>query len=114
MAGGVYKPWRPRTVRIAGAHPAPLVQSAAMAAVAPPAPSYRVPEPGSDRRQAQMGQHPVGRVEPGRTPALESGDEPRVPEGFQAEPPPARPLMLEMRLDGTAERCRGVRHGPAT
>ena len=42
-AGGVYEPWRPRTVRIAGAaaHPTPLVQSAAMAAVAPPAPSYR-------------------------------------------------------------------------
>ena len=42
-AGAVYEPWRPRTVRIAGAavHPTPLVQSAAMAAVAPPAPSYR-------------------------------------------------------------------------
>ena len=41
--GGVYEPWRPRVVRIAGAaaHPTPLVQSAAMAAVAPPAPSYR-------------------------------------------------------------------------
>ena len=43
QAGAVYEPWRPRTVRIAGAaeHPTPLVQSAAMAAVAPPAPSYR-------------------------------------------------------------------------
>ena len=42
-AGAVYEPWRPRTVRVAGAaaHPTPLVQSAAMAAVAPPAPSYR-------------------------------------------------------------------------
>ena len=42
-AGAVYEPWRPRTVRIAGAaeHPTPLVQSAAMAAVAPPTPSYR-------------------------------------------------------------------------
>ena len=42
-AGAVYEPWRPRTVRIPGAavHPTPLVQSAAMAAVAPPAPSYR-------------------------------------------------------------------------
>ena len=42
-AGAVYEPWRPRTVRIAGAaeHPTPLVQSAAMAAVAPPVPSYR-------------------------------------------------------------------------
>ena len=41
--GGVYEPWRPRVVCIAGAaaHPTPLVQSAAMAAVAPPAPSYR-------------------------------------------------------------------------
>ena len=40
---GVYEPWRPRTVRVAGAvaHPTPLVQSAAMAAVAPPVPSYR-------------------------------------------------------------------------
>ena len=43
QAGTVYEPWRPRTVRVAGAaaHPTPLVQSAAMAAVAPPAPSYR-------------------------------------------------------------------------
>ena len=43
QAGGVYEPWRPRTVRVAGAaeHPTPLVQSAAMAAVSPPAPSYR-------------------------------------------------------------------------
>ena len=43
QTGAVYEPWRPRTVRIAGAaeHPTPLVQSAAMAAVAPPAPSYR-------------------------------------------------------------------------
>ena len=42
-AGAVYEPWCPRTVRIADAaeHPTPLVQSAAMAAVAPPAPSYR-------------------------------------------------------------------------
>ena len=42
-AGAVYEPWRPRTVRVPGAvaHPTPLVQSAAMAAVAPPAPSYR-------------------------------------------------------------------------
>ncbi len=43
QTGAVYEPWRPRVVRIAGAaaHPTPLVQSAAMAAVAPPAPSYR-------------------------------------------------------------------------
>ena len=43
QAGAVYEPWRPRTVRVPGAveHPTPLVQSAAMAAVAPPAPSYR-------------------------------------------------------------------------
>ena len=42
-AGAVYEPWRPRTVCVPGAaeHPTPLVQSAAMAAVAPPAPSYR-------------------------------------------------------------------------
>ena len=40
---GVYEPWRPRTVRIPGAceHPTPLVQSAAMAAVPHPVPSYR-------------------------------------------------------------------------
>ena len=40
---GPYAPWRPRTVRIQGAkaHPTPLVQSAAMAAVSHPAPSYR-------------------------------------------------------------------------
>ena len=38
-----YRPWRPTTVIVAGAepHPTPLVQSAAMAAVAHPVPSYR-------------------------------------------------------------------------
>ena len=40
---GPYEPWRPGAVRIPGAvaHPTPLVQSAAMAAVPHPAPSYR-------------------------------------------------------------------------
>ena len=40
---GVYEPWRARTARIPGAceHPTPLVQSAAMAAVPHPVPSYR-------------------------------------------------------------------------
>ncbi len=40
---GAYEPWRPRAVVIAGtvAHPTPLVQSAAMAAVPHPVPSYR-------------------------------------------------------------------------
>ena len=40
---GPYEPWRPRTVRIAGAleHPTPLVQSGAMAAVPHPVPDYR-------------------------------------------------------------------------
>ena len=40
---GVYEPWHPRTARISGAceHPTPLVQSAAMAAVHHPVPSYR-------------------------------------------------------------------------
>ena len=40
---GVYEPWRPRTARIPGAceHPTPLVQSAAMAAVPHPVPTYR-------------------------------------------------------------------------
>ena len=40
---GVYEPWCSRTVRIPGAceHPTPLVQSAAMAAVPHPVPSYR-------------------------------------------------------------------------
>ena len=40
---GVYEPWRPRTAHIPGAceHPTPLVQSAAMAAVPHPVPSYR-------------------------------------------------------------------------
>ena len=43
VAAGPYAPWRPDAVRIAGAapHPTPLVQSAAMAAVAQPAPEYR-------------------------------------------------------------------------
>ena len=40
---GVYEPWCSRTARIPGAceHPTPLVQSAAMAAVPHPVPSYR-------------------------------------------------------------------------
>ena len=40
---GPYDPWRPGVVRIAGAieHPTPLVQSAAMAAVPYPVPSWR-------------------------------------------------------------------------
>ena len=40
---GPYDPWAPRTVRIEGAkaHPTPLVQSAAMAAVSHPVPDYR-------------------------------------------------------------------------
>ena len=40
---GVYEPWCPRTARIPGAceHPTPLVQSAAMAAVPHPVPTYR-------------------------------------------------------------------------
>ena len=39
----VYEPWHPRAARIPGAceHPTPLVQSAAMAAVPHPVPSYR-------------------------------------------------------------------------
>ena len=40
---GPYAPWRPGPVQVAGAaaHPTPLVQSAAMAAVAHPVPAYR-------------------------------------------------------------------------
>ena len=40
---GPYDPWRPGVVRVPGsiAHPTPLVQSAAMAAVPHPVPSYR-------------------------------------------------------------------------
>ena len=40
---GPYAPWRPSIVRVPGAieHPTPLVQSAAMATVPHPAPSYR-------------------------------------------------------------------------
>ena len=40
---GVYEPWHPRAASIPGAceHPTPLVQSAAMAAVPHPVPSYR-------------------------------------------------------------------------
>jgi predicted RNA methylase len=38
----LYEPYQPQRVRVAGAkpHPGPLVQSAAMASVAPPAPTY--------------------------------------------------------------------------
>ena len=45
---GPYEPWAPRTVRIEGAkaHPTPLVQSAAMAAVSHPVPDYRPMLPG--------------------------------------------------------------------
>ena len=45
---GPYDPWAPRTVRIenAKAHPTPLVQSVAMAAVSHPAPDYRPMLPG--------------------------------------------------------------------
>ena len=41
--GGPYEPWRPGAVRVTGtiAHPTPLVQSAAMAAVSHPLPAYR-------------------------------------------------------------------------
>ena len=40
---GPYAPWRPGAVRVPGAvaHPTPLVQSAAMAAVPHPVPAYR-------------------------------------------------------------------------
>ena len=43
QAAGPYEPWRPRTIQIPGAvaHPTPLVQSGAMAAVPHPMPSYR-------------------------------------------------------------------------
>ena len=43
LDAGPYDPWAPRTVRIEGAkaHPTPLVQSVAMAAVSHPAPDYR-------------------------------------------------------------------------
>ena len=42
-SSGPYEPWRPCSFRISGAspHPTPLVQSAAMAAVSHPVPSYR-------------------------------------------------------------------------
>ena len=42
-ADGPYQPWRARTIRVPGAaaHPTPLVQSGAMAAVSHPEPSYR-------------------------------------------------------------------------
>ena len=58
-ASGPYEPWRPGAFRIpaATAHPTPLVQSAAMAAVPHPAPSYRPMLPKPHRR----GRSPVGR-----------------------------------------------------
>ena len=42
-AAGPFEPWRARTLRVAGAmaHPTPLVQSGAMAAVPHPRPAYR-------------------------------------------------------------------------
>ena len=43
QSSGPYEPWRARTIHVAGAaeHPTPLVQSAAIAAVQHPVPSYR-------------------------------------------------------------------------
>lgn len=43
LASGIYEPFELQSIRIAGAraHPTALVQSAAMASVAPPKPSYR-------------------------------------------------------------------------
>ncbi|CAH0496416.1 strawberry notch-like NTP hydrolase domain-containing protein [Novosphingobium sp. CECT 9465] len=43
LCDALYEPYAPQSVRIVGArpHPTPLVQSAAMASVAPPKPSYR-------------------------------------------------------------------------
>ena len=48
LDAGPYDPWAPRTVRIEGAkaHPTPLVQSSAMAAVSHPVPDYRPMLPG--------------------------------------------------------------------
>ena len=45
---GPYEPWRPAVVRVPGAiaHPTPLVQSGAMAAVPHPVPAYRPVLPG--------------------------------------------------------------------
>ncbi len=43
LTEALYEPYRLQTIRVEGAqaHPTPLVQSAAMASVAPPAPTYR-------------------------------------------------------------------------
>ncbi len=43
LGDSIYEPYAPQSLRIEGAqpHPTPLVQSAAMASVAPPRPSYR-------------------------------------------------------------------------
>ena len=56
---GPYEPWRPGVARVPGAiaHPTPLVQSAAMAAVPHPVPSYRPTLP----ERVVAGRAPVGR-----------------------------------------------------
>ncbi len=43
LSDGIYEPYRVQTIEIEGAkpHPSPLVQSAAMASVAPPVPTYK-------------------------------------------------------------------------
>ena len=53
---GPYAPWRPSVVRVPGAveHPTPLVQSAAMAAVPHPAPTYRPMLPERVVTEAQL------------------------------------------------------------
>ena len=57
---GPYEPWRPGVARVPGAitHPTPLVQSAAMAAVPHPVPTYRPVLP----EHVVAGRAPVGRA----------------------------------------------------
>ena len=89
---GPYDPWTPRTVRIEGAsaHPTPLVQSAAMAAVSHPAPDYRPMLPGAHR---------------GGRPAFRRPVRKRNPRRPSPRPPARRPLSHSARL-GDRRACR--------
>src|SRR3546814_11135968 len=68
LGTSIYEPYALQSLRIEGAsaHPTPLVQSAAMASVAPPKPSYRPHLPSHlDRKSVVSGKSVSDRVDLG-------------------------------------------------